>query len=212
MVVTWLIRRCWFRPVAPTAYDRTKCRGCDQVADQRCEEQARRRADEQLGPKRRERVIACLEGHADDYDQALPLRGDRCRKQSHALRYPSRTADDERPVSGLRQLRRRQQGPAERRCLVEDPAMYVEYLRKAVAVSCTELRVAQSGVRLLHECGDVRGARSQALRNRAVERGREVVVEQEAAGGQHDRHRERERGRELQPDRYPVHPPSLRSR
>jgi len=187
----------------------------DQVTDHRREEECGRSADEQLGAQGCECIVARLEGHAHDEDEPLSLRGDRRCKEPNALgrRNAHSTADDERGLPCPRQLRRRQQRPrAERRRLVEDSAVRVEHLREAVGAARFELRVAEPGVRLLHERGDVCGTCSQALRNRAVQRRREVVVEKEAADGQHDGHREREGRCELQPDRDSLHPPSLRSR
>ena len=163
----------------------------------------------------RERLIAGAKRGADDKDQLLVSRLEGDGEQSDVAAESVRAGDQER--LGLR--------PAEQRTgeerllsqaggLVADRAATVEDLGEAagcVGDGCGR-RLAQAGVALADDCGDAGRARAQALVERAVQRAREVVVEEEAAACEHRADRGREGEREPGPDRQPLHPPVSRRR
>ena len=146
----------------------------------------------------------------------LALRVDRAREQPHFVAGAASAANKKRCSSRPAELRRGEQRVMRQAgCLVEDSAVAVEHLRESVTRPAIGARpgVAQSGVSLCDERGDIGCPRTQALVERPIERRREVVVEQESGGGEYDCHRRGEDERQTDAERNPVHvPPSMRMR
>jgi hypothetical protein len=189
------------------------------VAGQRGEHQRARAAEQQQRPEVGQRLVARGQRHPNDDHETAALgahRGGQQPDRRSCARRP-RARDRDRAAPGRAQLGAREQWPATHSgSRVEDPAVGGEDLREVAARpgAPRRRRVAQARVGLRHERADVARARAQTAVEAAVEVGAQVQVEEEARGGEHDRHHTREGEREPQPDRGSPQapPPSVRKR
>ena len=198
--------------------DRVKGGRGDAVGGQRGEDQGHRAAHQQELRQVRERLAACLGRGADDDDPLLPPGADRHRQQARLVLQAGQRAaveDDraaQRPVPapraraahGLprpaRSPRRGRRSRAPRRSSRVRPTRVL-------------LALAQPGVGLLDQGGDVARPRSQPGVDRAVELGAEAQVDEDAGGAEDEGHHGGEGEGDAEADREVAQrPPSFRSR
>ena len=177
------------------------------------QEQRDRARDQELVAEASERLGPVLASRADDQDPA----SDRNREQPRRLvETRERSAIGvERASARLAKLRPAQQRHRPQRPRrLEDASPRVEKLRVALAPldEAGAAVVREGRVRLAYERGEILCAELELAVERRLEVGAEAEVEEEAGGGEHGRHRDRERGGDTDADRQPAHVTSSRSR